>query len=147
MSPAAPFKSGAAALAITILSEASLAERDMALVLREAELNRREATLRRAEEARAEDVEGSLARASSVLEAELAARLAEVQRREHELEEALGAVESQHEPESLAPAASVLEAELATRLAEVQRRERELEQALGAVDSQRDRLEARRGEE
>src|SRR5438132_1399303 len=61
----------------------------MALVLREAELNRRESTLRRAEEARAEG-EGSLARASSALEAELEERLLEVERRERELDKAVG---------------------------------------------------------
>ena len=42
-------------MAGSLLSESTLAERDMALVLREAELNRREAALRRAEEAGAED--------------------------------------------------------------------------------------------
>jgi chromosome segregation ATPase len=68
----------------------------MALVLREAELNRREATLRRAEEARAED-EGSLARASSTLETELEARLLEVERRERELQLMVEAGEAQRE--------------------------------------------------
>lgn len=68
----------------------------MALVLREAELNRREAALRRAEEARAED-EGSLARASSALEATLKAQLVEVERRGRELQMAVEAVEAQRE--------------------------------------------------
>ena len=66
----------------------------MALVLREAELNRREAALRRADEARAED-EGSAVEASSTLEEALEARLLEVERRERELQMTLEAVESQ----------------------------------------------------
>jgi chromosome segregation ATPase len=74
----------------------------MALVLREAELNRREAALHRAEqallersgeEARAD--EGSRARASATLHEELEARLAEVEQRERELGVAVEAVESQ----------------------------------------------------
>jgi chromosome segregation ATPase len=73
----------------------------MALVLREAELNRREAALRRAEDARAED-EGTLARASSALEAAVEARLVEVDRRERELQMAVEAVEAQrHRLESM----------------------------------------------
>jgi chromosome segregation ATPase len=68
----------------------------MALVLREVELNRRDAALRRAEEARAED-EGSLSRASSALEAALEARLVEVDRRARELQMAVQAVEAQRE--------------------------------------------------
>jgi peptidoglycan hydrolase CwlO-like protein len=83
-------------LAGSLLSESTLAQRDMELVLREAELNRREAALRRVGEARAED-EGSLARASSGLHEELEARLAEVERRERDLAAAVQAVESQRE--------------------------------------------------
>jgi hypothetical protein len=68
----------------------------MALVLREAELNRREAALRRVEELAAAD-DGSRARASSTLQAELEARLAEVERRDRELEKAVDAVEAQRD--------------------------------------------------
>ena len=99
----------------------------MALVLREAELNRREAALRRAEEARAQDDEGSHARASSTLEANLEARLAEVERRERELHMAVEAVESQRE-----------------RLVETRREYEARRDALGErsreVEAERDRL-------
>ena len=66
----------------------------MALVLREAELNRREAALRRAEESSAGDA-GSLTHESSTLEAALEARLLEVERRERELQMTLEAVDAQ----------------------------------------------------
>jgi chromosome segregation ATPase len=78
----------------SLLSESTLAERDMALVLREAELNRREAALRRVEELAAAD-EGSQALASSKLQEELEAALSEVDRRDRELEQAVDAVEAQ----------------------------------------------------
>jgi hypothetical protein len=52
----------------------------MALVLREAELNRREAALRRAEQLAPED-EPAVTAASTALEAALEARLHEVERR------------------------------------------------------------------
>jgi hypothetical protein len=66
----------------------------MALVLREAELNRREAALRRAELSSPEgDVAGTAATAP--LEAELEARLREVERRERELQMTVEAVEAQ----------------------------------------------------
>jgi hypothetical protein len=68
----------------------------MALVLREAELNRREAALRRVEELAAAD-DGSRTHASSTLLAELEAQLAEVERRERELEKAVDAVEAQRD--------------------------------------------------
>ena len=69
-------------------------ERELELALREAELNRRESALRRAEEARADEEEGSSARASSALEAELEAKIAAAEARERELERTIGAVEA-----------------------------------------------------
>jgi hypothetical protein len=81
-------------LAGSLLSESTLAERDMALVLREAELNRREAALRRAEQMVPEDGVAETA-ASAALEAALEARIVEVERREHELQMAVAAVEAQ----------------------------------------------------
>jgi hypothetical protein len=66
----------------------------MALVLREAELNRREAALRRAEQSSSEDGVAGTA-ASAGLEAALEARLREVERREHELQMTVEAVEAQ----------------------------------------------------
>ena len=83
-------------MAGSLLSESTLAERDMALVLREVELNRREDALRRDEEARA-NYEGSRARGPSTLEEALEARLAEVDRREREMQMALEAVGAQRE--------------------------------------------------
>lgn len=80
-------------MAGSLLSESTLAERDMALVLREVELNRRESALRRAEEALVE--EPSPAAGSFALEAALEARLAEVELRDRELQGAVEAVESQ----------------------------------------------------
>lgn len=66
----------------------------MALVLREAELNRREAALRRVEQSFPEDdIVGTAATAE--LEAALEARLREVERREHELQMTVEAVEAQ----------------------------------------------------
>jgi len=116
----------------------------MALVLREAELNRREAALRRAEEAqnesRAEEAQnernaeearakeqGSLARASSTLQGELEARLAEVERRERELVAAVEAVESQRE-------------RLESVRAEYESRREALAERTREVESERDRL-------
>jgi chromosome segregation ATPase len=116
----------------------------MALVLREAELNRREAALRRAEEAqnesRAEEAQnernaeearakeqGSLARASSTLQEELEARLAEVERRERELVAAVEAVESQRE-------------RLESVRAEYESRREALAERTREVESERDRL-------
>jgi hypothetical protein len=78
----------------SLLSESTLAERDMALVLREAELNRREAALRRAEQSSSEDDVAGTA-ASAGLEAALEARLRDVERREHELQMTVEAVEAQ----------------------------------------------------
>jgi hypothetical protein len=78
----------------SLLSESTLAERDMALVLREAELNRREAALRRAEQLAPED-EPAVTAASTALEAALEARLHEVERRERELQMTVEAVEAQ----------------------------------------------------
>jgi hypothetical protein len=66
----------------------------MALVLREAELNRREAALRRAEQLAPED-EPAVTAASTALEAALEARLHEVERRERELQMTVEAVEAQ----------------------------------------------------
>ena len=73
----------------------SIEERELDLALREAELNRRESALRRAEVSRASLEEGPGARASSVNEDELAERLAALERRERELEQTIEAVESQ----------------------------------------------------
>jgi hypothetical protein len=66
----------------------------MALVLREAELNRREAALRRAEQSSPEDDLAGPA-ATLALEAALEARLREVERRERELQMTVEAVEAQ----------------------------------------------------
>jgi hypothetical protein len=79
----------------SLLSESTLAERDMALVLREAELNRREAALRRAAEAGAED-EGHTQEFPE-LEQALEARLLEVEQRERELQAMIEAVAAQRE--------------------------------------------------
>ena len=79
----------------SLLSESTLAERDMALVLREAELNRREAALRRAAEAGAED-EGHT-QVFPELEQALEARLLEVEQRERELQAMIEAVAAQRE--------------------------------------------------
>jgi chromosome segregation ATPase len=73
----------------------SIEERELDVALREAELNRRESALGRAEVARANEGDGPAARASSMSEDELVARLVALERRERELDQAVEAVDSQ----------------------------------------------------
>ena len=104
-------------------------ERELELALREAELNRRESALRRAEEARADEEEGSSARASSALEAELEAKIAAAEARERELERTIGAVEAQRDR------LDAVRAEYEARRDMLKDRSRE-------VEAERDRLRA-----
>jgi chromosome segregation ATPase len=104
-------------------------ERELGLAMREAELNRRESALRRAEEARADDEGESDARASSVLQGELEARIAAAAARERELEQTIGAVESQR-------------ARLEAVRAEYESRREALKERSLEVEAERDRLRA-----
>jgi chromosome segregation ATPase len=104
-------------------------ERELELALREAELNRRESTLRRAAEARLDEEGGPGAPTSSALEAELEARIAAASARERELERTIEAVEAQRD-------------RLDAVRAEYESRRDALKGRTDEVEAERDRLRA-----